>query len=94
MRAFLEKINDDWLDDFVFMSKYPLMERGYDVVPFDGDDLDFFDKVRPTKEDICIGSVQVTEAFFSAIDIKLFNPHVSFEELLKVSHREVTRENH
>lgn len=29
---------------------------------------------------------------FTVDDIPLFNPHVDFEELLKISHKEVTRE--
>ena len=41
MRAFLEKIQNEWLDDFVYASKQPLINLGIDVIPFDGNRLDF-----------------------------------------------------
>jgi hypothetical protein len=66
MKAFLEKINKDWLDDFVYISRYPLESRGYTIVPFNGEDLNrsmrIFD-VDP-ENDICIGSVEATMCFF------------------------------
>ena len=40
MKAFLGKINNEWLDDFVYMSRFPLEERGYKVIPFDEDDME------------------------------------------------------
>ena len=71
MKAFLEKINGEWLDDFVYISKYPLADRGYTIVPFDGDDMEntLLNK-HITKDDICVGSVQATTRFFSIAGIE------------------------
>ena len=32
MNAFLEKINGEWLDEFVYISVQPLQERGFKVI--------------------------------------------------------------
>lgn len=66
MKAFLEQIDNQWLDDFVYISRYPLIARGYEIIPFNGEDVDTcFNKheIDP-KEDICIGSVEATVKFF------------------------------
>ena len=70
MRAFLEKINNEWLDDFVYMSKYRFIDRGIDVIPFDGDNLSTLFKHNPKIGDVCIGSVEATTKFFEYIEIK------------------------
>lgn len=71
MKAFLEKINGEWLDDFVYISKYPLSDRGYTIVPFDGDDMkNTLLNKHITKDDMCVGSVQATTRFFSIAGIK------------------------
>lgn len=70
MKAFLEKINNEWLDDFVYMSRYPLQEMGYNIISFDGDDMEnTLCNKHITKNDICIGSVQATSKFFECIGI-------------------------
>ena len=69
MRAFLEKSDIDYLDDFVYSSKYPLLDRGIDIVDFNGTNLNNLLKHNPTKEDILIGSVQACEEFFKFINI-------------------------
>jgi len=70
MRAFLEKINKEWLDDFVYMSKYPLLDLGFNVIPFNGDDnIEDLLKHEPTKDDIIIGSVEATKSFFDFIGV-------------------------
>jgi hypothetical protein len=60
MEAFLEKINGEWLDDFVYIAKQPLIDMGYKIVPYDGDDLEHTLVMRnpDPNTDICIGSVQ------------------------------------
>lgn len=70
MKAYLEKINKEWLDDFVYLTKYPLESIGFEIVPFDGDDL-----VRGIKKyefeysDILIGSVECSNFFFEQLGI-------------------------
>lgn len=73
MKAYLEKIGGDWLDDFVYISKYPLSERGYKIIAFDGDDMEntLSNKSINPKTDICIGSVQATEKFFELCGIPI-----------------------
>lgn len=74
MRAFLEQtFNGEWLDDFVYISVYPLRERGYDVIPFDTDDLDntLLNKNLSKDTDIIIGSVQSTTKFYDKIGIPI-----------------------
>lgn len=66
MKVFLEQIEGDWLDDFVFITKDVFLNSGDIVVPFDGLDLPnsiLKHGVDPTA-DICIGSVEATEVFF------------------------------
>lgn len=70
MRAFLEKNEfKDYLDDFVYISKYELMNRGIEVVDFDGTDLKNLERKAPVRGDICIGSVQACERFFELVGI-------------------------
>ena len=40
MIAYLEKINGEWLDDFVYMSKEPLKALDFQIKEFDGDDIE------------------------------------------------------
>jgi hypothetical protein len=71
MKAFLEKIGGEWLDDFVYISKYPLSDRGYTIVPFDGDDMEntLLNK-HITLNDMCVGSVQATTKFFEIAGVQ------------------------
>lgn len=71
MRAFLEKIGNEYLDDFVYISKFPLYDMGYEVISFDGDDMDntLFNKYKINKNDIIIGSVEVTEKFIKHLNV-------------------------
>lgn len=73
MDAFLEKINGEWLDDFVYIAKQPLIDMGYNIVPYDGDDLEHTLAMRnpDPNTDICIGSVQGTERFFEACGVPI-----------------------
>lgn len=66
-KAFLEQINGQWLDDFVYISVFPLYNRGFEITPFDSDDLD--NTLNPSKEDIIIASVESSEYFFNKIGI-------------------------
>ena len=74
-RAFLEKIGGEWLDDFVYMSKQPLLEREFEVIEFDGDDMEntLLNHNFNVPGDIIIGSVQATVKFFEACGIS--TPH-------------------
>lgn len=65
----MEKINKDWLDDFVFMSQFPLRDMGYELKPVD---TTFgFTLTNPNiNEDIFIGSVDATEQFFAECDVE------------------------
>ena len=74
MRAFLEKHGTEWLDDFVYISNMPLQNLGVKVIPFDGTFLnDFIEKTSFKKDDILIGSVEATIAFFKANNIVVPN---------------------
>lgn len=73
MKAFLEQLDKQWLDDFVYISRYPLIERGYEIVPFNGEDVDTcFNKYDIDRDnDICIGSVEATVKFFELCGISV-----------------------
>jgi len=65
MRAFLEKIDREWLDDFVYISKYPLISQGYQIIAFNGEDAyEHLSRYSIHSDDICIGSVEATKLFF------------------------------
>lgn len=84
MDAFLEKINGEWLDDFVYIAKQPLIDMGYNIVPYDGDDLEHTLAMRnpDPNTDICIGSVQGTERFFEACGVPIPG-YLGYPEQLK-----------
>ena len=63
MNAYLERLNDEWLDDFVYISKSPLENRGYKIIPFNDHSYNL-EKFKITKSDICIGSVEACNKFF------------------------------
>jgi len=69
MKAFLEKIENDYLDDFVYISKYVLLNRGIEVVDFDGTIKNSLARLNPSINDICIGSVEACSKFFQLIGI-------------------------
>jgi len=72
MKAYLEKINKEWLDDFVYMSKYPLQEMGFDIVEFDGDNfISGYYNFNFQKEDIMVGSVESLTKFYKHFNIKV-----------------------
>lgn len=71
MRAFLEKVEKDYLDDFVFISKYQLQNLGVEIIDFDGTNLKSLDKYEfDLKNDIVIGSVEATCLFFKKCGIE------------------------
>lgn len=71
-RAFLEQINGEWLDDFVYISKQPLIDMGFMIIPFDGDDLEntLKNKYINKETDVCIGSVEACNCFFTLCGIE------------------------
>ncbi len=71
MKAFLETLGEEYLDDFVYCSVLPLKDLGYTIVKFDGADLEntLLNK-RITSSDIIIGSVEATSAFFQELKIQ------------------------
>lgn len=74
MRAFLEKNEKEWLDDFVYASREPLIDLGFDIIPFDGNRLDYYFDTTFSyniKNDILIGSVGATTRFFKACGIEV-----------------------
>lgn len=92
MDAFLEKINGEWLDDFVYIAKQPLIDMGYNIVPYDGDDLEHTLAMRnpDPSTDICIGSVQGTERFFEACGVPIPGYLGYPEQLKKYMGRNIT----
>ena len=92
MDAFLEKIDGEWLDDFVYIAKQPLIDMGYNIVPYDGDDLENTLAMRnpDPNTDICIGSVQGTERFFEACGVPIPGYLGYPEQLKKYMGRNIT----
>lgn len=82
MKAFLEKIEKDYLDDFVYVSKYPLLNRGIETVDFDGTNLKTLDEHNPQRGDIIIGSVEATEHFFKLCNIQIPS-YLGYPDVLK-----------
>lgn len=71
-RVFLEQVEGDWFDDFIYISKYPLYNRGFEIIPFDGLDLNAMLNHNPNKDtDFIIASVEATGFFFKAINIEI-----------------------
>lgn len=91
-KAYLETINGEWLDDFVYISKYTLERKGFEVIPFDGSIFVNGDiKLVFDKHDIMIGSVQSTKLFFILNDLKVPD-HLGYPtELNNFYHREITK---
>lgn len=83
-KAYLEKAGPEWLDDFVYISRDPLIRRGYDIVPFDGSDMEntLLNKVIDPNEDIIVGSVEATVEFFKYCGITIPKA-ISYPESLK-----------
>lgn len=71
--AFLEKAGDEWLDDFVYIARQPLIERGYDIVAFDGSDMEntLLNKRINPETDLIVGSVEATVAWFNECGIEV-----------------------
>lgn len=74
--AYLEKAGDEWLDDFVYIARQPLIERGYKIIAFDGCDMEntLLNKVIVPEEDLIIGSVEATVAYFNECGIEVPKP--------------------
>ena len=86
MLAFLEKNKNsqEWLDDFVYISVFPLMERGYTIIPFYFEELT--DLIDFTESDICIGSVEACIKFFELNKVaipKAINYPIELRKYLK-----------
>jgi hypothetical protein len=72
MKAYLEKCDKEWFDDFVYTARQPLEDRGFTIVPFDGTFLEeFIEKTSFDKNDIIIGSVESTKAFWKTVGIEI-----------------------
>jgi hypothetical protein len=72
MKAYLEKCGKEWFDDFVYLARQPLEDRGFKIVPVD--DFNFQDLVNCEcfeENDIVVGSVELTKAFWEAIGIEV-----------------------
>jgi hypothetical protein len=91
MRAFLETINKEWFDDFVYISWYQLYNRGFEIHKFDSEDLEnsLLNKDLDLKNDIIIGSVESTIEFFKACGIDIPKPLDYPEPLRKYLHRNI-----
>jgi hypothetical protein len=71
LKAYLEKCDKEWFDDFVYTARQPLVDRGFEIVPFNGMYLDeFIEKTSFNENDIIVGSVEATKAFWEKIGIK------------------------
>jgi hypothetical protein len=72
IKAFLEKCGNEWFDDFVYTAVQPLTARGFKIVQFDGTFLDdFIERTSFGPDDIIVGSVEATAAFWRAIGFQV-----------------------
>lgn len=95
MKAFLEKFNGQWLEDFVYASYFPLYNKGIDIISFNGETIKestvLAFETTPAKEDICIASVEATTKFFQTIGVKT-PPYLGYPETLKnFLHRKIIK---
>lgn len=77
MRAFLEKTEKEWMDDFVYLAVEPLKNMGVEIFPFNGintvgpitrNGLPIaFKDMEFNENDIVIGSVEATDFFFKKL---------------------------
>jgi hypothetical protein len=71
MKAYLEKCGQEWFDDFVYLARQPLEDRGFTIVPFNDFSLtDLIDCEVFDKNDVIVGSVESTKAFWDAVGIE------------------------
>lgn len=75
MKAFLQKSDGDWFDDYVYITNYQLKNMGADIISFDGDSMrtvnEAFNRHSPKRGDIIVGSVDTTEKFFERIGVEV-----------------------
>ncbi len=72
MKAYLEKCGKEWFDDFVYLARQPLEDRGFTIVPFDDFTLPDLIKCEAfDKNDIVVGSVESTKAFWKTVGIEI-----------------------
>lgn len=69
MRAFLETNNGEWFDDYVYMSVQPLMRLDVEIIKAEELNGYNFKKYSPQIDDIFIGSVEGTIAFWKELGI-------------------------
>jgi hypothetical protein len=84
MLAFLEQLDKEWLDDFVYISKWPLINMGYEIIPFNGENIDrcFNQFTIDPNTDICIGSVEATVKFFELCGVSI-PKYIGYPESLR-----------
>lgn len=68
--AFLEYINNVPLDDFVYISQCPLIERGYRICPTKYQLGKYHELLLASKDDVVIGSIELCKKFFQQIGIQ------------------------
>jgi hypothetical protein len=73
LKAYLEKCDREWFDDFVYAARQPLSDRGFDVVSFRGEFLssDTFETMGASVNDVVVGSVEATVAFWKSVGIEV-----------------------
>lgn len=71
-KAFLEKCGKEWFDDYVYLARQPLEDRGFEIVPFDGTFLDdFIERTVFGPDDVLVGSVEATVAFWKELNFEI-----------------------
>lgn len=72
MKAYLEKCDKEWFDDFVYLARQPLEDRGFTIVPFDDFTLPgLLEREMFSKDDIIVGSVEATKLFWNTVGIEV-----------------------
>jgi len=72
-KAYLEKNDGEWFDDFVYMSVEPLKALNFEIISFDGNNMEDTLLCYPLdiEKDVIFGSVQATSEFFKACGVEV-----------------------
>lgn len=89
MKAYLETNNGMWFDDYVYTSVEPLKQRGIEIIKAEELDGYNFHKFKPEVDDIFIGSVDGTIAFWKELGIEPPSYLGYPDELKKYLHRNI-----
>ena len=71
MKAYLETYCGEWIFDYVYSSRNPLIRKGFEIKKFAFEDINDY---YFSKNDILIGTVESTVVFFNSLNVKIPEP--------------------